>query len=49
MNISRYVAALQLTGARPCGRLSRNNARQGYVDLRTDTLKLAGYLFLGAA
>lgn len=34
-----------LTTRRESGRLRPNNARQGYVDLRIDTLKLAGYLF----
>lgn len=37
--------AKRLTTRRESGRLRRNNARQGYVDLRIDILKSAGYLF----
>jgi hypothetical protein len=42
-------APAQLTRKRPCVRLVGNNARQGYVGPRIDTLKLAGYFFLGPA
>lgn len=34
-----------LTARRKSRKLGGNNARQGYVDLRIDTLKLAGFLF----
>lgn len=38
-----------LTSRHESARIEPNNARQGYVDLRIDTLKLAGYLFVRSA
>lgn len=45
MNRDRIEAPKRLTAGPESVRLLTNNARQGYVDPRIDTLKLAGYFF----
>ena len=47
LRTARFVNVL--TTLQSCARLRSNNARQGYVGLRIDTLKSAGYFFLGLA
>jgi len=45
MNADSAERSNRLTARRESGKLCLNNARQGYVGPRIDTLKLAGYFF----